>query len=316
MLSVQRPEMLFLLFMIPLVIIVHIVSLKFFSKKALKFANFETLKRLNDGKRVFSRRIPELILRIIFVILIVLAASGFTYSYKTVGFLDEVIIAIDSSGSMLSNDIPPFKTRLDAVKSSVGIFVGNLSSGMKMGIISFTSTANLVQKPVYDRRQISSSIEQIEVTTSKGTSIGEAINYAGAVFLQDSSKRNMLIIITDGQENVLSSAELLQVLNEAKKKEMKIDMIGIGTEAGASFQEELSGSSVVNEKTLKQIADDAGGKYILANNQRDIINALNLYTVKGTVTREYDLTLIIFMVSFIILIIEWYFSNYLFSSFP
>lgn len=312
MFSIQRPEMLFLLFMVPLIIILHLVSLSFFSKKAFKFANFETLKRLNDGKRVFSRRIPELILRIIFISALVLGTSGLTYSYKTEGFLDESIIAIDCSGSMLSDDIPP--TRLDAVKSAVGMFVANISSGMKIGIISFTSTANVVQMPIYDKRQIAASVDSIKVTTSKGTSIGEAINYAGAVF--DSVNEKQLIIITDGQENVLTSQELIQALNSAKKNNIRIDMIGVGTQTGASFQEELSGASVINEKTLKQITDDVGGRYTLATNEIDIINALNGYLEKATVTRDFDLTLIIFMLSFVILIIEWYLSNYLFSAFP
>jgi Ca-activated chloride channel family protein len=316
MFSIQHPEMLFLLFTIPLIIILHLVSLIYFSKKAFKFANFETLKRLNDGKRIFSRRIPELIIRIIFVIILILAASGLTYSYRIIGFSDEVMIAIDSSGSMLSNDIPPFNTRLDAVKSSVSMFIDNMSSGMRLGIISFTSTANVIQRPIYDKRQILPSINNIQVKTSKGTSIGEAINYAGAVFISGPENEKQLIIITDGQENVLSSEELIQVLDKAKKDNIKINMIGVGTETGASFKEELSGSSVLNEKTLKDVADDAGGRYALANNQDDIVNALNIYIEKREVTREFDLTLYLFMLSFIILLIEWYLSNYLFSSFP
>lgn len=313
MIEFQRPEILLLLFIIPVVVFIHFISLIFFKKKAFKFANFETLKRLNDDKPVFSKKLIQLFIRIIYLVLIVFAAAGTSFWVDVEGVTDEVIFALDASGSMFAEDMDP--NRLDASKDALTSFVSNTSLALRAGVISFTSVPYLELEPTDDKRVIENAINDVTIKKSRGTSIGEAINYAGAVF-KDIDKEAAIIIITDGQENVLSIDELMDVVRDANSRNIKVHIIGVGTEGGASFEEGAQGVSVVNEETLIRISEINGGKWLTAKNKGEVLQGLYSFMETGTIKKEYDLTIALFMTGFVLLILEWYAANYFLRSFP
>ena len=314
MITFDRPEMLFFLFLIPLIIIIHLLSLLYFSKKAFKFANFETIKRLHEKKQIFSKKISQLLIRLIFVVAVVFAASGTGIWLDEEGFTEDIIFAVDSSGSMLADDIEP--SRLEATKNALISFVSNSSSSTKARIISFTSVAYLEQFPTYDELALLSAIEDIHVRKSRGTSLGEAINFASVLLGAESDREKAVIIFTDGQENVLSAEELVEIIKEAQEKKIRIYLIGVGSDTGAPIEQEAMGKSVLNEDTFRLITDENEGEYILALNSDEIVNALNSFIKVDIIKRKYELSVWLYMLGFFLLIMEWYLSNYLFRSYP
>ena len=55
----ERPEYLFFLLAIPIMIFFHIVSLKIIRKRSIKFANFEAITRIK-GVEIFSKNLTVL----------------------------------------------------------------------------------------------------------------------------------------------------------------------------------------------------------------------------------------------------------------
>ena len=46
----ERPVYLWLLFIVPILIIIHFLTLKVTTRKAIKFANFEIIERITEGQ--------------------------------------------------------------------------------------------------------------------------------------------------------------------------------------------------------------------------------------------------------------------------
>ncbi|MFP4111900.1 MAG: VWA domain-containing protein [Candidatus Woesearchaeota archaeon] len=314
MIYFDHPELLYLLFVLPFVVILHLVSLIGFRKQAFKFANFETLKRLQDKENIFSKKIPELIFRLVFFIVLIFAVSGMGMWITGEGLSEEIIFAIDASGSMLATDIEP--SRIDATKEALIEFIDSVPGNTKLGAISFTSLAYPQIKPTYDRRIVKSTIDDISVKKTMGTSLGAAINFGISIFEDNSTVQRKIIIFTDGQENVLSSEELLEIVKDAKEKNIKIDIIGMGSEEGAPFDDQISGYSSLKEDTLKLVTDESDGEYILPQTKETIIQALDSFTDVEQVRRPFSFSLILYILSFVLLITEWYLSNYIFRAFP
>ncbi len=319
MIIFERPEMLLILAGIPLVIIMHYLGLVSFKAKTFKFANFETIKRISKEKYVFSKNISQLIIRIIFIIVFVFGLAGAGYEYSTESYNDEIIFAIDNSGSMLADDIEP--TRLDAAKDAVTRFIRNLSIQKKIGVVSFTSLVEKEQHPTIEKAKIIAAVEGIGVKRTKGTSIGIVINYVSALFSQsDGNSHNesqkALVIITDGQENLLSKEELKLSVEAAAEEGISLYVIGVGSSEGGQMSNGTIGSFVLNEDNLRLLVEEGKAKYISAQSKESIIEGLGSLFEKADVQRTYDLPYILLLLSFIILIVEWFFSNYLSKAFP
>ena len=120
MIVFTRPQFLLLLLVIPLLVFFHIFSLKSIKKRAIKFANFEAITRIK-GVEIFSKNLVMLYINIIIIFLIVFSISGVSIirdvSVSQVSF----VLAIDSSGSMVAEDI--FPNRLEAAKKASADFL-------------------------------------------------------------------------------------------------------------------------------------------------------------------------------------------------
>jgi Ca-activated chloride channel homolog len=69
------------------------------------------------------------------------------------------------------DDMPP--TRLDAGKSAAHKFIQNQPSNVNLGVVSFSSTAALVQAPTKEHEAINESIDRL--TEQESTAIGSSI---------------------------------------------------------------------------------------------------------------------------------------------
>ena len=54
------------------------------------------------------------------------------------------MLALDRSGSMLAQDVPP--DRITASREAAQRFVKNLPDGFRVGVVSFSDTANAAQR--------------------------------------------------------------------------------------------------------------------------------------------------------------------------
>ena len=124
--SFIKPSFLFLLALIPLIILIHFVTLRRKRSHALNFANFEAIARIK-GVDLLSKNIFVLILTTIISLLLILSLSGLTLHRTVFASSFSFVVAIDSSRSMEANDFSP--NRIEAAKENNILTIYNNNVG-------------------------------------------------------------------------------------------------------------------------------------------------------------------------------------------
>jgi len=316
MMSIQfeNPIYLFGLFILPFIVIAHFYLLKFKKRKAMKFANFDTLKRL-DEHWIFSKNILQLILRLIFCLLIVLAFSGLIVGYNTIGSDYDIVFSVDVSGSMLAKDLTP--KRIDVVKESLADFIDTISIGGRTGLVSFGGMAFILQPLTDDLALVESKIGGLSISTIPGTAIGDSIKTGVNMLITDGNENpDMIILITDGQENVLKTEEFLSIGDYAVDHNIVVNIIGVGTLEGSPTEVLQAGDFQLNEETVVRMSEITNGRYIKAESKEEIIEYLGEFIEPHEIIRTLRFSTLLFALAMMVLFVEWNFSNYIFRAFP
>ncbi len=310
-------EYLWYLASIPVLIITHFAFLRYTKRRAIKFANFVALKRVN-AQKIVTHNYTILVIRIIIIIALVFAIAGTTLWYKGESSNNDVIIAIDTSASMSAQDLMP--TRLDAAKGEARTFVDHLSAGSAVGVISFSGAAFIEQLPIRDKLTVEQSINGITLMSTGGTDIPGAIITASNLLLNSKHGRT-IIMLTDGSNTAsyFTTDPIAQAIRYAKENSVIVYTVGLGTNSGpiGYLPEYYNISSVVDEKTLKRIANETGGIYYAAPTN-DKLNAA--YQSIGMHTQEayidVDLTIGLLIICIALIFLEWGLANTRFRSVP
>jgi len=187
----------------------------------------------------------------------------------------DIIIAIDTSNSMLTQDVKP--NRLERAKLAVKDLIKELD-GDRIGLVGFEGTAFLICPLTVDYGGFLLSLEDLGPNTISrgGTSLSAAILEAVKGYKNAPSDYRAVVIITDG-ENL--EGDPMAAAEEAKKKGIQISCIGIGTPEGElirlendkgeyEFLKDSQGNFVksrLDENILKSIALSTGGVYVRAS---------------------------------------------------
>ncbi len=304
----QKPDFLWFLLSIPVIIIVHFFTLKSTNRKALKFANFEAIERVTGGQ-VLSKNLFLLFIRIIIIFLFILALSGATLSYVGQGTNFDFSLAIDASNSMLINDLEP--NRMDVAKESAINFINDLSNNNEIAIVSFGPTALLESSLTNDLVAAKNAVRKIQPLETGGTSIGDAIiSSVNSMFTSKNPK--VIILLTDGQSN--TGADVTDAVDYARLKQVTIHTIGIGTEKGGEYTEGVS--LILDEITLQDIAASTGGKYYRANSASSLKNSFLEIEGLTQTTLFKDLALSFTLIALVLLLIEWILFNTKYRTIP
>jgi hypothetical protein len=160
---------------------------------------------------------------------------------QSIQYPQDVIFAIDSSGSMQTND--PQDLRKDAAKA----YVDDMRIPDRGDVVDFDSTATLVGNDHLSSNyvQIKSNIDKID--SNGGTAIGAALQLSNDELIGygDPSHIWIVILLTDGVTS--DDALCYQEAQRAADNNIKIYTIGLGNS--------------VDEALLEDIAEITGGKY-------------------------------------------------------
>ncbi len=184
----------------------------------------------------------------------------------------DVLLAIDTSKSMLANDVKP--NRLERTKLAVKDLLKKLK-GDRIGLVAFSGDAFLTCPLTVDYGGFLLSLEMLDTETIPrgGTSIAKAIDHAIKGYESTPNQYKAIVIITDG-ENL--EGDPLEAAKKAKEKGVKIYCVGIGTAEGdliqirndqgeLEFLKDKGGNFIksrLNEKMLQEIAFITGGAYV------------------------------------------------------
>ena len=240
------------------------------------FAGKELLKdltyTLNNGK--YRTKAILICVSILFIMIALIRPQwGFEWQEVKRSGLD-ILIAIDTSKSMLAEDVKP--NRLVRSKLAVKDLIKKLR-GDRIGLIAFAGSA-FTQCPLtvdYNGFMLSLDALNVNIIPKGGTSITSAIKTALDSYEGGMNKYKVLVIITDGEDHGGNAVELAKQAGEAG---IKIFTIGIGTTEGElipvvddsgnrTYLKDRKGNVVksrLDESTLKEIALNTGGSYVKA----------------------------------------------------
>ena len=300
----EDPIYLYLLLLIPLLAIVRFVAYRNQKKRLRKFGEPQLLKALMPDVSRWRPGVKFWLLEAALALLIVMLARpqlGTKISHEKRSGI-ETIICLDISNSMLAEDVAP--SRLDRAKMMVENLVDHFSDD-KIGLIVFAGDA-FVQLPItsdyVSAKMFLSSIDPSMMGT-QGTDIARAVDMATHSFTQETGIGKAIIVITDGEDHEGGAVEAAEA---AKKADMRVYMLGIGSKQGApipiphtgDYMTDNTGQTVMsalNEDMCKQIASAGGGAYIHVENNsnaQDLLDQelekLAKKETKATVYSDYD----------------------------
>lgn len=279
----SNPVYLWFFIAIPLLLAVHLISLRKIERKAMLFANYKAMEHV-FGKKILSKNYPLLLIRMLVLVFLILSVAGTVVVYE--GYISDFdyAVAIDASASMLAKDYQP--TRLGAAKDATAEFIQNTPEGTKMSLISFSGTRIVNQVLTDDKQKLLDSLGSIDVMIEGGTAVGEAIISATET-LTGAGKKRSIILLTDGQNNVGTSID--DALSYAKSYNVVVNTIAIGTKEGGKVGD--TGFYVgVDTDTLKKIAESTGGSFTWARSAQEINDAFVSISGGSEQKIETDLT--------------------------
>ena len=185
----------------------------------------------------------------------------------------DIVIALDVSSSMMARDFDP--DRFEAAKAVAANFISGRESD-NIGIVVFAGESLTGVPMTVDRAQLLQYLQNLSMNVLEdGTAIGDGIATSLNRLKEGKAKSKSIILLTDGSNNtgVVAPVTASEV---AKELGVKIYTIGIGTNGTAPYPTRtLSGRIefqpqpvVIDEATLRTIADSTGGKYFRATGNR------------------------------------------------
>jgi|GEM_PF-71013 len=296
-LSLEKPEYLYLLFLVPALGML----LWSWRKKREKLAGRFVSRTLYDkiSLRKSDRFGIRLALVLTSVALMIIALANPQLpgkTEKTTKKSADIILAFDVSRSMNAQDIAP--DRLNRAKLWATDLVTELRSE-RIGLIVFAGAAYIYMPLTDDYNAAIEFINGIsaEMASFQGTAIGDAIQSAEKIFEGDAGKSRGLVIISDGEDH---DSGALKAADNASRQGIVITSIGVGTERGGLIPEMSDGGtnyklgedgqpvrSRLNAQILKQVAAAAQGRYYNLDDQKAALKGV-LAMADGLTRGVYD----------------------------
>lgn len=285
-------------------------------------------ERLSSGPGAARRKLRGL-LYFAALALLALAAAGPQWGVELSPVTDlkgNVVVAVDASLSMAARDLKPDRMAnarllLDAIAQKFADY--------RIGIVAFAGSA-FVQCPLTtDEDAISDFSDTLKpgMMPVQGTDFSEAIETTLRMLSRYGGQK-VMVLITDGEDH---STGLDEALADARKQDLKIFTVGIGTTDGdlipvtdasgntVTYKKDKSGKTVVSrlgEATLMKIASRTGAAYLrytdpdsAADSLYSAVSALDLQKSKGRGRAGYknrfqwplSLALVLLLIEFMVM---------------
>jgi len=245
------------------------------SERVAQFIHANLVEQLTLGLSVIRRK-AKLILLLVVVLLLFLALARPKGGYelqKTETRTLDILVAVDTSRSMLATDQSP--NRLERAKLAV-LDLMRLAKRDRLGLIAFSGTAFLQCPLTIDRNAFIQNVNSLstDIIPQGGTAISEAITEALRTFKKEEDNHKVLVLMTDGEDH---EAGVTEAAEKANNIGMKIFTIGLGSPEGEliqlpnpqtgrlEFLKDESGNVVksrLNETLLRKLSTDTGAFYL------------------------------------------------------
>ncbi|HKV43207.1 MAG TPA: VWA domain-containing protein [bacterium] len=267
MVSFRWPIFLWGLLIVPFAAAGYLWLLRRRPPSPIRFPGLDDVVRAMGTRQRLRRHVPPAAL------LLALLAAAFAVSRPVIPLRiptdrSAIMLAIDVSGSMLSQDVAP--TRLGAAQSAANAFVAVLPGPIRIGLVTFAGDAVLHLPPTEDHQRVQDAIKAISVRhrTAIGDGLMEAVAALpgrvrplpdGTVPPQQPGSRppGIVVLLSDGQNN--AGMDPLAAADLARLQEVTVYTVGIGQPMTPDNRWIVGGP--LDEETLRAVAHRTGGEY-------------------------------------------------------
>ncbi len=295
-LSFLWPQFLWLLLTLPLLVLVYVWLLRRRKKLALRLSSVAIARQALGAGRHWRRHLPPALF-LLAMAAGLLAAARPTAVVSLPSNHATVMLAIDVSLSMRATDIQP--TRIVAAQEAAKAFLLELPRNVKVGIVTFAGTAQVVQPATLQREDLVAAIDKFQL--QRGTAVGSGIVVALSELFPDhgldvgemtygNGKRGKsideapgkppkefvpvapgsytsaaIVLLTDGRRTTGVDPQEAAML--AANRGVRVYSIGLGTVTGeVPGFEGWSMYLKLDEPSLKAIANVTQAEYFYAGN--------------------------------------------------
>ena len=163
------PELLWLLLAVPLLLGSYVWALRRKKKTALRYASLMLVRGAIGPRQTLRRHLPP-------ALFLVALAAGILAIARPMASLTlpadhmTLILAMDVSRSMLAKDVAP--NRISAAQAAVKAFVDGIPNNIRVGIVSFAGSAQLVQTPTTVHEDLIAAVDRFELQRGTATGAG------------------------------------------------------------------------------------------------------------------------------------------------
>ncbi len=209
----------------------------------------------------------------------------------------DIILALDLSGSMQVIDVPrsitnnnqlknaitsgELQNRLEAAKKEIRKFVEKRPND-RIGLIGFAGSPYNICPPTLDHAWLLKHLDRLKPgILNDGTGIAAPIASAVRRLEKSDAKRRVLVLFTDGSNNINARITPRQAAQLAKSCKVAIYTVGIGSNNAFIIDNSFGMSRIIpvreefDEPLLQEIADITAGKYYQAFDPEGLAEVMN-----------------------------------------
>ncbi|VAW21892.1 hypothetical protein MNBD_ALPHA12-546, partial [hydrothermal vent metagenome] len=282
--------------------------------------------RLAESSRVAKRKRRAFLLAITLALLIIAMAHP-QYGIKPVEVKRsgiDIVIALDTSKSMAISDTKP--TRFKRAVGEIGKVIDRLE-GNRIGLVTFAGESFVDCPLTLDSATLRLFLRSVTIGSipAGGTNIESAVTKALKSLAKSQVRSKVILLFTDG-ENL--EGKIDNAISTAKDMGVMIYAVGVGSTSGGpvpaisadgkktGYKKDKQGNIIISkldEKALRRLAKETGGKYFGANADGNfdisgLATALDKLTktdIMSAKFTEYEERYAIFaLVAFVILFLE------------
>lgn len=267
--SFETPLFLPALVLVPLAVLAYRVAARRRRRYAVRFTALETLAGVAATVPDRRRHAPAALVALAAAAL-VLAVARPQVSVAVPVERASIMLVTDTSGSMNADDVDP--TRMDAARSAAARFVDEVPGRRRVGLVSFSDSASLLQAPTENHDAVKAAIGSL--VADGATATGEGLRLALDELRPEDGERaapGAIVLLSDGKRT--AGRDPLPVAREAARLRIPIYTISLGTPGGTLTnpgQPWMAPQQVPPDPgTMRAIARAAGGRaYTVADAAR------------------------------------------------
>ena len=317
------PSLLWLLFILPLLVLLYLWLLRRRKVQALAYPGLALVRQALGSRAQWRRHLPPLLFLLGLAALLLAAARPLAV-LKLPSEQQTIILAMDVSGSMRATDVEP--DRLTAAQNAAKAFIKELPRHVRVGVVAFAGTAQLTQLPTQSHDDLLKAIDSFQL--QRGTATGNGIMVALATLFPDagidiaalggrqamrvlpmdqvtrpepeqktftpvapgSYRSAAIIMLTDGQRT--TGVDPLEAAQWAADRGVRVYTVGVGTVQGEVIGFEGWSMRVrLDEDTLKAVALRTNAEYFHAATAQDLRKVYETLSSRISVeTKETEVT--------------------------